>query len=219
VRSSCDRSSGQTVLGTTRQASTARRALAEEGPAGRRRATERARSNVSGGQRTRSARQSSSREADREGFQNLGSAAGGCAVVTLGAWADAPLFRLPRVLGDLAVVGRASAKHVGEGRRTARLTASACCSSSATATPAGAAGGSCLPRSADADPPLARAAGVDRDAADAGALASRAGAAELGAAAGEVGASRRWSVACVSLCCAWHGRIRAGVTRGSLASF
>ena len=139
-------------------------------------------------------------------------------MVTLGASADAPLFRLPRVLGGAAVAGRAPAQRVRQGRRTARSAASACCSSSATATPAGAASGSCLPRGADAAPPLATAAGVDRDAADAAALASRAGAAEVDAADGEVGASAGASVACGSSCCAWRGRIRAGATRGSAAS-
>ena len=66
--------------------------------------------------------------------------------------------------------------------------------------------------------PSARRRRVDRDAADAAALAPRAGTAQVDAADRRPAAVRRLSVAYASSCCAWRGRIRAGATRGSPAS-
>ena len=77
---------------------------------------------------------------------------------------------------------------------------------------------SCLPCGAQSAAPPRTAARADRDAADAAALAPRAGAPQVDAADSGAEADRRWSVAFASSCCAWRGRIRAGATRGSRAS-
>src|SRR3954467_6940055 len=161
---------------------------------------------------------------DLRGFKTPVPALRAVLVVALGASADAPFLRLPSVFGGAAVADRAPSQHVRQGHRTARLAASGSRPPSAAAPPR-------RPR----PPPPVQAADRAFLAALTRILPSprrqglivtpqtllrwhRELVRRRWTQSNQPSGVRRLNVECVSSFCAWHGRIRAGVTRGLLAN-